>query len=228
MPLPLLRSGLLRNVLCGGTVIGTPLKYHRKRYDLHLCWCLFTWSLSKRHKSFTRICWRHVRTVRQWAWSHYGTHNSYGVAFCQPMFCALVILIACPPPYFVVHCPCAVFTNTQSPVLKTVSCWLCVSTDVPWIRFSRMQNRKNILAVAEDTSLFSGTYQYTASGIIHCFLVAILFTVLWHCLMMQLPEGMYTQQNQSLTFHSSKEVLNKPLQKAVSLSVRISIGRSWS
>ena len=57
------------------------------------------------------------------------------------MFCALVIPVTHPTLYFVVHRPCGVFTHTRSPGLKTACCWLCVSTDVPLIPFSRMRYR---------------------------------------------------------------------------------------
>ena len=56
------------------------------------------------------------------------------------------------------------------------------------------------------------------------FLAVILFTFLWHRLMMPLPEGTYAQRNQSWTLHSSRKVLSWLLQKAVLLSVRISVG----
>ena len=47
--------------------------------------------------------------------------------------------------------------------------------------------------------------------------------------MMPLPEGTYAQRNRSRTLHSSRKTLSRLLRKAVSLSVRISVGgpRSW-
>ena len=68
-------------------------------------------------------------------------------------------------------------------------------------------------AVAEDTSSFGVTYQYTASSIVHRFLAVILFTVLWHSSMMPLPEGMYAQRDRSRTLHLSRKVLNRLLQR---------------
>ena len=147
------------------------------------------------------------------------------------MLCALVIPVTRSTLYFVVHRPCGVFTHTRSPGLKTACCWLCVGADVPMIPLSHMRYQWTILAsaVAEVISSFGMTlYQYTASGIVHCFLAATFFTVLWHCSMMPLPEGTYAQRNWSRTLHSSRKVLNRLLRKAVSLSVKISVGRPCS
>ena len=55
------------------------------------------------------------------------------------MFCPLVIPVARPTLYFVVHRPCGAFTHTRSPGLKTACCWLCVGADVLLIPFSRMR-----------------------------------------------------------------------------------------
>ena len=38
------------------------------------------------------------------------------------IFCTLVIPVTRPTLYFVVHCPCGVFTHTRSPGLKTACC----------------------------------------------------------------------------------------------------------
>ena len=40
------------------------------------------------------------------------------------IFCTLVIPVTRPTLYFVVHCPCGVFTHTRSPGLKMACCWL--------------------------------------------------------------------------------------------------------
>ena len=58
--------------------------------------------------------------------------------------------------------------------------------------------------------------------------MVILFTVLWHCTMMPLPERTYTQQNWSWTPHLSRKFLNELLRKAMSLSGKISAcGLYW-
>ena len=65
---------------------------------------------------------------------------------------------------------------------------------------------------------------------VYCFWYSTLFSGGNHfyssvtLMMMLLPEEMYAQRNRSRTLHSSKKVLSRLLQKAVSLSVRISVG----
>ena len=73
-------------------------------------------------------------TMGRWSFTWHGIPSTF-------MFCALVTPVTRPTLYFVVHCPCGLFTHTRSPSLKTACCWLCVGTDVPLIPFSRMQYR---------------------------------------------------------------------------------------
>ena len=63
---------------------------------------------------------------------------------------------------------------------------------------------------------------YVASAMVHCFLAAILLMLMWLLSLIPLPDGTYMHCNCSQTPHSWRNCLTCWLQKAMSLSAKIS------
>ena len=138
--------------------------------------------------------------------------------------CELVIPVTRPATNFDMHYACGFFTQTAflSWYQADVT-WLSRgTTSIPFTQILYEYSRLVATEEADTLSLCVMLYQYTASIMRLLFCTAIHFTVWWYLSTISFSDGFYMQCGWNQTLHSSINCLSCWLQKAVSLSVRIS------